>query len=492
MLEIGVFHNGATDLPTKEVDYDGGVIVNDGTLADTHQAAQRTIVNQVRQGILADKLGFDYFFLTEHHFQPEGAELSPNPLLSQTAIAARTKRIRLAQAANIITWWHPLRIAEQAAMLDVLSGGRLDFGIGRGYQPRENETFGWPFGSTIQDQERNRAYYEEAYDAIIDAWTHDSFSHHGEFLSLPPSYTRWGHKQTHAYFSQPGMGRVAPPSSRLSDARVVFGDRQYDTMDGAQPSRPIWEPVASDAFAGLSPGRAAERGNGIAVAQSPAALALPVRVGSLRFEGHFADAEAGAEPSAFAAFESCGTAEPTSVCTRTGYDSADPRPTALDAGASFNVRAGARRVNVDVSGSVAHLGRPKMEAVTYVPWAPDTETADALTKAAVLNGESPMYYPNLADVTRRQIDASVDVPITRLVSVGLQYNAQHYVGSYGQSLLPNVDARKDSYLGNITYQMPHSNSAITFSARQFRYQDNFVPALNLTQTREDVNFTVKF
>lgn len=208
MLEIGVFHNGATDLPTKEVDYDGGVIVNDGTLTDTHQAAQRTIVNQVRQGVLADKLGFDYYFQTEHHFQPEGAELSPNPLLSQTAVAARTKRIRLAQAANIITWWHPLRIAEQAAMLDVLSGGRLDFGIGRGYQPRENETFGWPFGSTIQDQERNRAYYEEAYDAIIDAWTHDSFSHHGEFLSLPPSYTRWGHKQTHAYFSQPGMGRT--------------------------------------------------------------------------------------------------------------------------------------------------------------------------------------------------------------------------------------------------------------------------------------------
>jgi alkanesulfonate monooxygenase SsuD/methylene tetrahydromethanopterin reductase-like flavin-dependent oxidoreductase (luciferase family) len=208
VIEIGVFHNGASDLPAREVAYDGDpVVVNDGDLAATHESAQRTIVNQVRQGILADRLGFDYWFQTEHHFQPEGAELSPNPLLSEAAIASRTRRIRLGQAANIISWWHPIRIAEQAAMLDVLSGGRLEFGIGRGYQPRENETFGWPFGSTIQDQERNRAYYEEAYEIIIKAWTQPSMSHHGEFMSLPPSYTKWNHKQTLAYFSQPDVGR---------------------------------------------------------------------------------------------------------------------------------------------------------------------------------------------------------------------------------------------------------------------------------------------
>ncbi|MBI3326489.1 MAG: LLM class flavin-dependent oxidoreductase [Nitrospinae bacterium] len=97
-----------------------GVVVNDGTLADVHASAQRVLVNQVRQGILAERLGFDYFFMTEHHFQPEGAEFSPNPLLTETAIAAQTKRIRLGQAANILTWWHPIRIAEQAAMLDVI------------------------------------------------------------------------------------------------------------------------------------------------------------------------------------------------------------------------------------------------------------------------------------------------------------------------------------------------------------------------------------
>ena len=128
MFELGCFHNGSNDLPVK---YNkDGLAISDGSLADVHEATHRTLINQIRQGILADRLGYDYWFQTEHHFQPEGAEFSPNPLLSETAIAANTKRIRLGQAANIITWHHPLRLAEQIAMLDVISGGRVECGIG--------------------------------------------------------------------------------------------------------------------------------------------------------------------------------------------------------------------------------------------------------------------------------------------------------------------------------------------------------------------------
>src|SRR5216684_4351117 len=87
MLEIGVFHNGASDLPT--IATPEGVVVNDGTLAEVHEGSQRTLINQIRQGILADRLGFNYFFMTEHHFQPEGAEFSPNPLLAETAPSTR-------------------------------------------------------------------------------------------------------------------------------------------------------------------------------------------------------------------------------------------------------------------------------------------------------------------------------------------------------------------------------------------------------------------
>ena len=113
MLEIGLFHNGASSLPV--VTGKDGVTFNDGSLNEVHRASQETLVNQVRQGILAEKLGFQSFWLTEHHFQPEGAEMSPNPLMVQMAVAAHTKRIRLGQAANIIVWHHPVRLAEQIA-----------------------------------------------------------------------------------------------------------------------------------------------------------------------------------------------------------------------------------------------------------------------------------------------------------------------------------------------------------------------------------------
>ena len=94
MLEIGLFHNGASSLPI--VTGKDGVTFNDGSLNEVHRAAQETLVNQVRQGILAEKLGFQSFWMTEHHFQPEGA-MSPNPLTVQTAVAAHTRRIRLGQ-----------------------------------------------------------------------------------------------------------------------------------------------------------------------------------------------------------------------------------------------------------------------------------------------------------------------------------------------------------------------------------------------------------
>ena len=90
MLEIGLFHNGASSLPV--ITNRNGITFNDGTLAEVHQAAQETLVNQVRQGILAEKLGFQSFWLTEHHFQPEGAEMSPNPLMVQMSVAAHTNK----------------------------------------------------------------------------------------------------------------------------------------------------------------------------------------------------------------------------------------------------------------------------------------------------------------------------------------------------------------------------------------------------------------
>lgn len=221
MFELGCFHNGSSDLPV--IYSSDGLAISDGTLADVHAAAHRTLINQIRQGILADRLGYDYWFQTEHHFQPEGAEFSPNPLLSETAIAANTARIRLGQAANIITWHHPLRLAEQIAMLDVISGGRVECGIGRGYQPRENETLGRPYGSTIQDQERNRAAFAEAFEILMKAWTEPSFSHHGENFSIPPTYTKWNHPHTRAFFAQDKVERDVEDILKLGGPDIYAG-----------------------------------------------------------------------------------------------------------------------------------------------------------------------------------------------------------------------------------------------------------------------------
>src|SRR5260370_23334849 len=140
--------------------------------------------------------------------------MSQTAPMMQTAIAANSRRIRLGKAANIIVWHHPVRLAEQIATLDVISGGRVECGIGRGYQPRENETLGRPYGSTIQDQERNRKAFEESIAIMKKCWTEPSFSHHGELFSVPPSYTNWDHKHTIGYIQRYGMGQ------RLEDAHA--------------------------------------------------------------------------------------------------------------------------------------------------------------------------------------------------------------------------------------------------------------------------------
>jgi len=205
VIELGLMNNGYTDLSAYQ--NKDGMWLPDGTLADSLAVMQRVVKRQYNQGVLADKLGYDYYFLTEHHFQPEGAEHSPNPLMVEAAIAVNTERIRLGQMANITPWHHPVRRAEEAAILDVLSNGRLEFGIGRGYQAREAEVLGRPYGAGIQDAEANRAIFEECYEILIKCFTEESFSHHGDFFSIPPSYLNWHHPQTIAFYEQEQINR---------------------------------------------------------------------------------------------------------------------------------------------------------------------------------------------------------------------------------------------------------------------------------------------
>jgi alkanesulfonate monooxygenase SsuD/methylene tetrahydromethanopterin reductase-like flavin-dependent oxidoreductase (luciferase family) len=128
-----------------------------------------------------EELGFDEFWMAEHHFQPEGYECIPNLLMMGLYLATQTERLKFGCGFNITPMWHPLRLAEDFAMADILTKGRVIFGVGRGYHTREVETFEAP----MLDGEANRELFEEQLELIIKAFNEDSFSHQGKHYRIP-------------------------------------------------------------------------------------------------------------------------------------------------------------------------------------------------------------------------------------------------------------------------------------------------------------------
>jgi alkanesulfonate monooxygenase SsuD/methylene tetrahydromethanopterin reductase-like flavin-dependent oxidoreductase (luciferase family) len=139
---------------------------------------------------LVDRTGFDTFWMAEHHFQHEGYEAIPNILMLATYLAGKTENIRFGCGFNVATMWHPIRLAEDYAMADVLTGGRVIFGVGRGYHAREVESFGAP----LLDNDANRELFEEQIEVIFKAFNQESFSHHGKHYDLPPKVNYRGYE----------------------------------------------------------------------------------------------------------------------------------------------------------------------------------------------------------------------------------------------------------------------------------------------------------
>ena len=130
----------------------------------------------------ADALGYETLWLAEHHFQHEGYECIPNIPLLAVHIANQTRRLKIGCGFNITPTWHPIRLAEDYATADILTGGRLIFGVGRGYHTREVESFGNP----MLDGEANRELFEEQIEIILKAFNQASFSHQGKYYTIPP------------------------------------------------------------------------------------------------------------------------------------------------------------------------------------------------------------------------------------------------------------------------------------------------------------------
>ncbi len=139
--------------------------------------------NATEQTVQSEQGGYEIVWLAEHHFGGEGMEIHPNPIVTGAHLAAKTSRIRIGMAAVIIVYWHPLRLAEDLALLDNLTEGRLEIGIGRGLSPREATNLNPD--ADRRDEPRNWRLFLETLDILKKAWTEEPFTYEGEFYRLP-------------------------------------------------------------------------------------------------------------------------------------------------------------------------------------------------------------------------------------------------------------------------------------------------------------------
>src|SRR6266849_2269471 len=162
-------------------------------------------------GDLAEPLGFDSLFALEHHFT--GYAMSPDPTQLLSYYAGRTRRITLGTAVIVLPWHDPVRVAEEIALLDIVSGGRCLFGFGRGAASVEYAGFRIPM-------EEARPRFVEAAQIVVKALTHEVFDWDGEFFKIPRTSIRprpISHPERRFYASS-----VSPESAEIM-AKLGFG-----------------------------------------------------------------------------------------------------------------------------------------------------------------------------------------------------------------------------------------------------------------------------
>jgi alkanesulfonate monooxygenase SsuD/methylene tetrahydromethanopterin reductase-like flavin-dependent oxidoreductase (luciferase family) len=175
-----------------------------GLRGDLYQQMLREVLEQVR---LADELGYDSVSFTEHHFHIEGFELSNNPVLLDLYVGLQTKRIRVGQLGIVLPAANPIRVAEDIAILDQMTGGRACAGFARGYQRRwvdimAQQTHGihgaLPHQHDAIDA-ANRAAFEECFAIVKKCWTEPMLAYQGKYWRIPPGETPWNLDATNAW-----------------------------------------------------------------------------------------------------------------------------------------------------------------------------------------------------------------------------------------------------------------------------------------------------
>jgi alkanesulfonate monooxygenase SsuD/methylene tetrahydromethanopterin reductase-like flavin-dependent oxidoreductase (luciferase family) len=199
------------------------------------ETAQASMGRALEQFELADELGFDWVTVAEHHFSP--ASLTPNPMVMAAAVAQRVKRARIALLGSNIPIQNPVRVAEEFAMLDTLSGGRVIAGMLRGTS-NEYVTYG-------VNPAESRERFAEALDLIVRAWTEPQpFGWLGRYyeyrtISIWPRPVQTPHPPIF-------MSISSPEAAELAAARRIGGGLAVTTLDRARESVRVYREAARD------------------------------------------------------------------------------------------------------------------------------------------------------------------------------------------------------------------------------------------------------
>ncbi|GAA4075515.1 LLM class flavin-dependent oxidoreductase [Actinomadura miaoliensis] len=173
------------------------------------QSAREVYDYQIEVIELLEELGFDGVWVAEHHFRDYG--VVPNIFTMLAHLAARTERLRLGTGIVVLPLHNPIHVAEEAAMVDLLSGGRLDLGVGRGYQSVEFENFGLDLGEA-------RDRFNECLDMMVGLWTQDGYEYKGRYygtgrpLTLTPRPLQKPHPPLH-------VAAISPETVEIYAAR---------------------------------------------------------------------------------------------------------------------------------------------------------------------------------------------------------------------------------------------------------------------------------
>jgi alkanesulfonate monooxygenase SsuD/methylene tetrahydromethanopterin reductase-like flavin-dependent oxidoreductase (luciferase family) len=181
-----------------------------------------------RVGIM-DRTGYDCVWLAEHHFNT--FSVCPSVHMMGTHIAATTSNLRIGTAVSLAGMYHPLRLAEEVAMLDVLSGGRVNWGAGRGNDPTEFDVFGLDLAVSY-------AKFREHVDVVLKAWTCDRLTYHGDYVDLddvevlpkpvqqphPPVWLAASSPDAIAWSAEAGFDIMMDPHSTHEDIRLKYDD----------------------------------------------------------------------------------------------------------------------------------------------------------------------------------------------------------------------------------------------------------------------------